>query len=159
MNPYKLIRIVAMGLLVVLSGCGEKGAVDKQMQELCAKDGGVKVYETVKVPKNQFDKWGMPRGKDWDQSVLESKLDPSYQFINASETLKSGDPLKGEVEIWRYHEKIIRKSDAKLLAESVTYGRRGGDPYIALLLGGHPSGVHCPIKTKSLISVVFIQGE
>lgn len=159
MNTSNLIRLVSISLLVVLSGCGEKDAADKQMQELCAKDGGVKVYETVTQPKNQFDKWGMPRGKNWDQSVLESKLDPDYHYAYWSEFLKRGDPLKGEVEMYRSIQRIRRQSDGKLLGESITYGRRGGDSYIALLLGGHPSGVSCPIQTKSFISIIFIQGE
>lgn len=145
--------------LAFLSGCGEKDAADKQMQELCAKDGGVKIYETVTLPRNQFDKWGMPRGKYWDQSVLESKLDPAYRYSSWSQFLKRGDPLKGEVEMWKDFGKIYRQSDGKVLGESVTYGRRGGDPYIALLLGGHPSGAVCPVQTRSLISIIFIQGE
>lgn len=159
MNPNNLIRIVAMGVLMLLSGCGEKGAADKQMQALCAKDGGVKIYETVKVPKNQFDKWGMPRGKNWDGSNYPSTLDPDYNYSYISEFLKRGDPLKGEVEMYRSMQRIRRQSDGKLLGESITYGRRGGDPYTALLLGGHPSGVSCPIQTKSFISIIFIQGE
>lgn len=150
---------IALLMISVLIGCGEKDEADRQMQELCAKDGGVKVYETVKVPKKQFDKWGMPRGKNWDGSNFPSTLDPEYQLKATSMFLKRGDPLKGEVEMWKDATKIYRHSDGKILGESVTYGRRGGDLYIALLLGGHPSGGHCPILEKSLISTVFIKGE
>jgi hypothetical protein len=31
---------------------------DKLVDELCAKDGGIKVYETVTLPKERFNQWG-----------------------------------------------------------------------------------------------------
>ena len=152
---------IATTLLIAafLSGCGEKDEADKQMLELCAKDGGVKIYETVTLPKSQFDKWGMPRGRNWDGSNFPSTLDPEYSYSYLSEFLKRGDPLKGEVQLTKNIQEIHRQSDRKLLAESITYGRSGGDPYIALALGGHPSGKLCPVPAKNLIAAVFIQGE
>lgn len=161
-NPTRVRLIAFIAILFAsafLAGYGDKDGANKYIQELCTKDAGVMVYETVKLPANQFDKWGMPRGKDWDQSVKVSTLDPAYASEISTETLKKGDPLKGEVEIWRLHQRILRKVDGKLLAEAISYGRRGGDPYLALLLGGHPSGEHCPQQTQSLISLVFIHGE
>lgn len=54
---------------IVLSGLGvfvlwlffwpsEKDHLNAQMAELCKKDGGVKVYETVKLPAEMFDESG-----------------------------------------------------------------------------------------------------
>ena len=39
---------------------GEKAVLDRQVRELCAKDGGIKVYETVKLPAEKFNEWGRP---------------------------------------------------------------------------------------------------
>jgi hypothetical protein len=150
---------LVLTVAALLTGCGERDAFDAQMQMLCAKDGGARIYETVTLPKNQFDKWGMPRGKNWDRGTLESKLDPDYRYSYSSQFLKRGNPLKGEVEMYRSDERIYREADGRLLGESVTYGRRGGDPYISLLLGGHPSSAVCPVQAKSFISSIFIQGE
>lgn len=146
-------------LVFTYLGWGKSGVADEQMQALCSKDGGVKIYETVTIPKRQFDKWGMPRGKHWDRSHYPSTLDPEYEYTNSSEFLQRGDTLRGGVEMSRYVEQIRRVSDGKLLAESISYGRSGGDHFINRILGGHPSAKHCPIPIKGLISTVFIQGE
>lgn len=157
------MRGVSFFLVIVIAftvlGWGKKYEADEQMQELCVKDGGVKIYETVTVPKRQFDKWGMPRGKHWDRSHFPSTLDPEYDYSNTFEFLQRGDTLKGEVEMSRYVQRIRRLSDGKLLAESITYGRSGGDHLINRILGGHPSSAGCPVPSTNLISTVFIQGE
>ena len=36
-------------LTTALAGC-ERWSLDRQMEELCKKDGGIKVYETVTLP-------------------------------------------------------------------------------------------------------------
>ena len=155
----RLSILVVIVIAFTVLGWGKKYAADEQMQELCAKDGGVKIYETVTVPKNQFDKWGMPRGKNWDGSHFPSTLDPEYHYSRMTEFLRRGDTLKGEVEMSRYIQLIRRLSDGKLLAESISYGRSGGDHFINRILGGHPSSAGCPIPSTNLISTVFIQGE
>ena len=142
-----------------LSGCGEKDDADKQMQELCAKDGGVKIYETVALPKSQFDKWGMPRGRNWDGSNFPSTLDPDFHYSNTTEFLRRGDTLRGEVEMRRYTQRVRQLSDSKILGESISYGRTGGDHFVNRILGGHQSGAGCPTPSRNLISSVFIQGE
>jgi hypothetical protein len=156
------VRVVSIFIVIALAftyfGWGERGAADEKMQALCIKDGGVKIYETVTIPKREFDKWGMPRGKTWDGISYPSTLDPDYYFSNTTEFLKRGDTLRGEVEMSRYIQRIRRLSDGKLLAESISYGRSGGDHFINRILGGHPSGAGCPLPNKNLISIVFIQG-
>jgi len=150
---------IALIVLVLLPGCGAKYAADKELQVLCEKDGGIKVYETVTLPKSQFDETGMPRGKNWNGIDMPSKLDPDYYQSSWTEILKKGDPLKGEVQMSKYLTNIRRQSDRKLLAVSIKYGRTGGDSYFSLLLGGHPSGKLCPDSTKNIIETVFIKGE
>ena len=38
-----------------------KAQMDKEVDRLCAVDGGIKVYETVKLPADQFNEWGEDR--------------------------------------------------------------------------------------------------
>lgn len=156
-NRYRLL--IGVAVAIAFFGYGSKYAADREMHELCVKDGGVKIYEKITLPRNQFDEWGMPRGKNWNGSNYPSTLDPEYKHVRTSEVLKRGDTLLGQVEMYRYVRKIRRLSDGKLLAESVTYGRSGGDPLIYRILGGHPSSKLCPVPTTSLISTVFIQGK
>ena len=149
--PFLLVLIA--GLL--LTGC-EKQRLDAQVKELCAKDGGVKVYETVKLSPEMFDQWGDPfpgwRGK------REDRLGPDYRYLTETRYLKQGDPnqLFSEGVLRRYSEKIIRVSDSKLMGESIVYGRTGGE---AILLG-HPSGTMCPTfksADEKLIRSVFLK--
>lgn len=55
MNQRKLFLLILVLTVFIptLNGC-EKYALDRQMRELCEKDGGTKVYETVILPKNIF---------------------------------------------------------------------------------------------------------
>ena len=67
-----------LAVAILLSGC-EKFALDRQMEELCKKDGGVKVYETVTLPPEMFDQWGDPF-PGWRGRTLEDRLGPEYRY-------------------------------------------------------------------------------
>jgi hypothetical protein len=151
-------QLLLVALVLLLPACGAKDEADARIQALCDKDGGEKVYETIRLPARQFDKWGVPRGKSWNGDDSKSELDPDYYVSTWSEFLQRGDTLKGEVEIVKHITRVRRSSDRKLLAEAISYGRSGGDSYLALLLGGHPSGRLCPQPSQSLLSRVFIPG-
>lgn len=123
------------GILVaslVLAGC-EKARLDQQVKELCAKDGGVKVYETVKLPEENFNQWGQVNFYKPTQG--ENALGPEYIFKEARHYYRSGNP-----EMSRSHYQVYRRFDGKLLGEAVLYGRGGGDmpgPW-------HESSFMCP---------------
>lgn len=61
--------VTLAGLTVVLGGC-ERWALDRQMEEMCRKDGGVKVYEKVRDPGIEFSNGALspraqrPQGHD-----------------------------------------------------------------------------------------------
>jgi len=117
-----LRRHLAMGLLalvLVLSGC-EQGRLDMQVRELCAKDGGLKIYETVKLPRSKFDDKG--HVNFFHPSNGELALGPEYIWVREQVYLKKGNPSMS-----RIHQKVIRRSDGKLLGESIRYSRSGGD--------------------------------
>lgn len=89
--------------LLFLVGC-EKSRLDEEVRQLCAKDGGIKIYETVKLPSERFDQHGnikIPSKKD---------ANPSDEYYYESETifLRSGNP-----DLRRSHDKIIRRHDQK----------------------------------------------
>lgn len=136
-----------------LSGC-EKYALDRQMEELCQKDGGIRVYETVKLPASMFDQNGDPF-PDWRNRSVENRLGPSYRFVREETYLKQGNPVNGEGQLLRLSWKVIRKSDEKLLGEAVRYGRSGGD----FILLGHFSSKGCPpqLGDATVINTVFIK--
>jgi len=117
---------------LLLSAC-EKARLDQQVKELCAKDGGIKVYEAVKLSPDKFDQWGMV--KPFDPAQGENTLGPDYIFKREIHYYRQGNP-----EMSREHYKVIRRSDSKLLGETILYGRGGGDmpgPW-------HDSSFSCP---------------
>ena len=142
---------------LLLSGC-EKYELDRRMEELCKKDGGVRVHETVELPKNQFNDLGSPFSKEYAQAKRqEDRLGSDYRFVTNVEILKDGDALKGQGELMRFHEQIFRRSDGKLLGESMLFGRSGGD-FIAF---AHPTSDSCPRQqnTMTLIKSVFVHSK
>lgn len=98
--------------------CTVKAYYDRQVRELCAKDGGVRAYETVRLPYERFDKWGnvgIPNkryAKSSDEYYFESE---DYYF------------RQGNSNLLRSRSWIVRRSDGKVLGESIRYARAGGD--------------------------------
>lgn len=153
--------LIAINMLFTLTGCGSKYAADKELKELCAKDGSMKVYEKVTFPASEFNQYGEPlyQYRTLGRSKPEDILGPDYRYVQQHEFLKNGDTLKGEVRIRKSTTKVFRRSDDKLLGEEVSYGRSGCDPYLALLLGSHPSSFSCGGSTNELLKTLFIQGN
>lgn len=153
-NALVMMSIASVGFL--LSAC-EKFALDRQMEELCKKDGGIKVYETVTLPALMFDQWGDPF-PDWRGRKFENRFGPEYRYVVETDYLKKGDPFKGEGRLDRTVTQIYRSSDNKLLGEAISYGRSGGD-FIAY---AHPTSKSCPTyktDTEWVIKSVFLKKE
>lgn len=110
-------------LLPILSACASgpsKEELDAEVRRLCAIDGGLRVYETVKLPPDKFNQWGQVNFYRPDQG--ENALGPEYLFKRDTLYYKQGTP-----DFFRLHTKVIRRSDGRLLGESVFYKRGGGD--------------------------------
>lgn len=144
-----------LGMVMLLSGC-EKLWLDRQMEELCARDGGVKVYETVTLPPEMFDQYGDPF-PGWRKRKTEDRFGPDYRYEVINQVLNDGDPLEGGGRLERTEWRILRLTDQKLMGFAVAYIRVGGD----FIVIGHPSGTHCP-KVRNeheLIHSVFLREE
>lgn len=153
MNKRKIFLLICVlaTFIPALSGC-EKYALDRHMEELCEKDGGSKVYEVVKLPENMLTPSGKPFSSV-EKNTGEGRLGDEYIYSNEIEILKDGNIMKGEGRLLRGHIKIFRKSDSKLLGESITYGRSGGDGIVL----GHPSSSTCPKSGVKIENQIFIK--
>jgi hypothetical protein len=103
-----------------------KWKADKLVDELCAKDGGVKVYETVTLPKEWLNQWG-------DFVVPDKRvMKPEDRFYRVWESTdikgKMNSSNIGDLAISKNHFLLYRSKDKKLMGEAIDYGRRGGDP-------------------------------
>ena len=128
---FGLILLVG-AFCLTLSGCMRaKDEADAQVRALCVKDGGLKVYERVKLPREKSIEFGELR------LPAKRNLKPSDEFFYEWDLdyLRRGNP-----EVTRSHFKLFRIIDGRLLGEAVSYSRRGGD------LPGpwHPSTFACP---------------
>jgi hypothetical protein len=115
----KVALLILATSSMALSGC-EKDRLDEQVRELCAKDGGVKVYETVSLSAESFESDG--RLKFFRPSLGEAALGSDYLYKKSTHYFRKGDPV-----MFKSHYQIIRKQDGKLLGEAVFYSRGGGD--------------------------------
>ena len=125
--------VLSTSLLV--SGCTTpiQAELDAEVKRLCAVDGGVKVYEQVRLPPDRFNRYGQVNFYRATQG--ENGLGPEYLFRETEEYYRRGNP-----QMSRIHMQVIRRSDNKLLGETVIYVRGGGD------LPGpwHGSSFACP---------------
>lgn len=130
---------------------GKKMYWDYQVRQMCANDGGVKVYETVLLPNAEYD-WlqehGLPLGK-------HEKPEFTYYIEAKEKQIRESDP-----EIYKNVWRVVRRSDEKVLAKSSSYGRIGGD------LPGNPfpsTSFGCPSAKVSRLTElrvsVFFKGD
>lgn len=153
-KSFVVAASIAVLLIPLLVSNGVKYYYDAQVREKCAKDGGVRVYETVRLPPEKFNQWGQPNFYRPDQG--ENALGKEYLFKNRTPDF---DSWKGNPTVFRYHYEVIRRSDNKLLGETTSYGRGGGD------LPGpwYGSKFHCPDHDESseiaMLMHIFISSE
>lgn len=155
LSGASFIWAAALACTLATSGCS-KIWLDWQMEALCKADGGVKVYETVKLPPEMFDQYGDPF-PGWRQRKPEDRLGAEYIYERTETILKDGDPIEGEGRLVRIVRRVLRDADLKLMGVSVTYARSGGD-FIAY---AHFTSKVCPADQKStdLIHAIFIRRE
>lgn len=128
-----LVVVVSVAVFVGLLwlAAGEKWWLDYQVRELCAKDGGVKVYETVKLPPELVDKFDVIRVPNKTQA----KPSDEYYYESSMSYFRKGNP-----EMWQLRFKVYQRSNNKLLGETISYARRGGD----IFGPWHESSFGCP---------------
>ena len=129
----KIILFLLVSLTVYAAFFTEKDRLDREVERLCAIDGGIKVYETVKLSAERFEK----DGSIYIPSKQIAKPDHEYYYESIQQFL-----IEGNLSMWRNHYMVYRMSDNKLIGESLSYSRYGGDipgPW-------HGSSFRCPVK-------------
>lgn len=109
--------------LLALAGCERaQTRLDREVDRLCANEGGTQIYETITLPKDSFG----PNGEVFPQyrglPLSDGRFGPDYYFSVDERVLISGDPtLRKSVSA------IVRRSDGKILGARVNFSRHGGD--------------------------------
>ena len=159
---HMIVLSLAVILLPALSGC-ERYALDRQMEELCKKDGGLRVYEQVTLPVRYFTASGgltlgplMAQSSDTDfQRVGEDDYriltQRTYLVGNRMTNLQSGNGVLTRTKVT-----VVRWGDKFLMGEQIWYARGGGDGFT---FGFQPSGKSCPFFAHDLAQLVFVKGN
>lgn len=120
-----------------------KWRADKMVDDLCAKDGGGKVYETTSLSSAMFNEHGQPKirfagkaGTECDASTDEFCFTIDTKDIVGSHNASD----VGRLAVWQSWIRLQRSSDGKVLGETILYSRRGGDA----IGPWHPSSYSCP---------------
>ncbi|MDY0014274.1 MAG: hypothetical protein RBS40_15475 [Rhodocyclaceae bacterium] len=147
-----LISILLLLPLVACSSTPSKSELDAEVKRLCAIDGGIKVYETVKLPPEKYNELLDKFGRLRIPRQSEAEVTDEYYDECDKHYYRQGNP-----EMSRTHCRIIRRSDGKVLGELVIYGRGGGD----MLGPWHDSSFLCPepANIPNFESSIFVKGE
>ncbi|GKS69956.1 hypothetical protein W03_19600 [Nitrosomonas sp. PY1] len=156
----KTLLVILFTLLLVAACVGpNKAQLDAEVDRLCAIDGGIRVYETVALPADKFNKWGEINFYKPTQKI-EDTLGPEYIYQWDMHYYRKGDPFSQgaqEVVMKRDHIQVFQRSSVKLLGELIMYHRVGGDlpgPWM-------PSSYHCPDKSVArefiLLNRIFVK--
>lgn len=131
------IFLAATMTALLLAGCGsvQRTYWDARVEEMCRRDGGVTVYERVKVTREQYANFApvYPR----------RTARPGALYVADNETVALND----QPEVLRSETRIVRTSDGKVLSRSVHYVRVGRDflrPY-----GCHEVGIPMDIEGQT----------
>jgi len=147
-----MIIAAAFAAFLALTGCERaKTRLDREVDRLCAIDGGVHIYETVTLPKESFGPDGEVFPQYRNRRIDKGRLGANYAIRSQNKLLVDGDPA-----LQRINVAIVRLSDDKVLGELVIYRRSGGDmpgPW-------ESSRYSCPAgPVFNLESLVFKVGE
>jgi len=136
--------------VLATAGCERaKTKLDREVDRLCAIDGGVHIYETAKLPKENFG----PDGEVFPQyrglPLDNGRYGPEYYLRSEEKVLRRDSP-----SMYRFSVGIIRRSDGRVMGEQISYVRRGGD-----FPGPWADSAHSCEKpgVESIESSVFIQ--
>ena len=132
-----MIPAALIVLLILVIGFyeGRKAYWDAQVREMCARDGGVTIFEQIVISAAQAVTLPKVGGFFGVAPEALAKLEEPAFIRNQSIQIREGNP-----SVVRDQQEIIRRSDGRVVGLVVRYGRGGGDfPSHA-----HPSEFSCP---------------
>jgi hypothetical protein len=141
MSP--LVRCAQLALasfvLVAVSSCagyvpGRKDYWDDRVRDMCARDGGVTVYEKVELTQAEYERLDGVQGTI---PLPDEKWAGTRPYFSRSSTQEIN--AQGP-RVTRYESVIVRRDDGKILGKFVSYSRVGGDLPTGL---GHASNFSC----------------
>lgn len=135
-----LLAVVLAPVAALVAGIGgceaRKAYYDWQVERMCEKDGGITVYEHIKISPSAASQMRRVGGNLAIAGEAFAKADDVAFLRGDRQVLREGHPA-----ITRHEQAIVRRVDGKSLGRVVRYDRVGGD---FPLTGSHPSQHSCP---------------
>ncbi len=122
------ISFLVVGISTTMAGCmgwvpGRQSYWDDQVRELCKKDGGVTVYEHVKLTQSEYQRLGGANGViPVPRTGSPASVGRPYVADTKITMIHESTP-----QVYREETTIVRTSDGKVLSRVVDYVRFGGD--------------------------------
>ena len=131
---------------VMLQGCmgyapGGQTNWDSKIRSMCERDGGMRVFERMRLTETQYQ--GL-RGRSGDipiPSLRSGRHGYPVATRTTETTLNERNP-----RVYREDTDYVRTADGKVLAKLVRYWRVGGD----LPTFGHPTTLSCPDQQEAV---------
>lgn len=159
------MKIILISILftLALAGCmgyvpGQQSYWDAQVREMCAKDGGVTIFEKIRISKSDINRRVLP-------STVDGRLG-----VAIKELAHPDSPVYGIEKITHFHQEknlsvsrrelsVIRRIDQVVVARQISYGRFGGDFPTGIV---HDSSFGCPdlgTMAARLAELFIVGGE
>jgi len=119
--------LLAAGSAMMLASCagyvpGKQAYWDAQVTEMCARDGGVRVFQKLHIKRSDLDYLGAVNGKiGIPIKELAHRNAPAYAEVRIT-YMRNANP-----QVSRNESTIVRRVDGAVLARWVVYARSGGD--------------------------------
>lgn len=150
MLPLKVILLIIAGLitmLIAVMGIFElrKGYWDRKIDELCAIDGGDKLYRQVQATEKELPLYLNQFGQVDIPSVDRAPANVKIVHKWVSTPIHANNP-----EVRRDELLIYSRPDGEKLATRTSYSRVGGE-----LFALHPSHHICPDNSSDIFAAVI----
>lgn len=146
-------------LVLFVHGCagyvpGRQAYWDAQVRQMCEKDGGVQIFEKLRISKSDLDHLGRVDGLiGVAPKNLAHPSAPAY-----SETIRTY-LQEGNPRVRRVETKVVRRVDQAVVAKWVFYARSGGDFPTGLSEGSSYSCPDWPAIMSQLQQLFVIEGD
>ncbi len=136
------IPAIAVVLLILAVGLfeGRKLYWDNKVKELCGKDGGVRIFEQIRISKADTKLLAHNDGKIAVPVKELASLNAPVYSESTTVRLREWNP-----EVRRTEATVVRRADQKIIARWVYYSRNGGDFPSGI---GHQTSLGCPELKK-----------
>jgi len=135
------LTLLAIPIAVFLYYSNLQARWDSKVRELCARDGGVTVYERIPISEDQFAALPKARGSVVVPAEPQRNAPTVPAFYTSSESvIRHQNPT-----VIRRESLVRRAADGTVVGRIVSYSRIGGDVPIGI---GHPSSFICPDYTE-----------